>query len=161
VRYVRSQWWSDDGELLAMLGDALGSARDVPHAFIRAGKAVYRPPDLDAELAALIYDSECERADDTAREPALTRADTAALRALTFASSGLTIELEVTDGGLLGQVVPPEPAVVEVQVQDGTASQFAADRLGCFTVRPVPRVPFRLRCRIGSRVDVLTSWLSL
>jgi len=161
VRYVRSQWWSDDGELLAMLGDALGTARDVPHAFIRAGKAVYRPPDLDAELAALIYDSECERVDHTARELARTRADTAALRALTFASSGLTIELEVTDGGLLGQVVPPEPALVEVQVQDGTASQFAADSLGCFTVQPVPRVPFRLRCRIGTRVDVLTSWLSL
>jgi hypothetical protein len=153
VRYVRSQWWSDDGELLAMLGDALATARDVPHAFIGAGKAVYRPPDLDAELAALIYDSDGELA--------LTRADTAALRALTFASSGLTIELEVTDGGLLGQVVPPEPAVVEVQVRDGTTSQVVADRLGCFTVHPVPRVPFRLRCRIGTRVDVLTSWLSL
>jgi len=153
VRYVRSQWWSDDGELLAMLGEALATDRDVPHAFIQAGKAVYRPPDLDAELAALIYDSD--------GEPALTRADTAALRALTFASSGLTVELEVTDGGLLGQVVPPEPAVVEVQVQDGTTSQVVADRLGCFTVHPVPRVPFRLRCRVGTRVDVLTGWLSL
>ncbi len=161
MRYVRSQWWSDDGELLAMLGEALATAREVPHAFVRAGQAVYRPPDLDAELAALIYDSECERAGDTAREPALTRADTAALRALTFASSGLTIELEVTGGGLLGQVVPPAPAVVEVQVQDGTSSQVTADRLGCFTVHPVPRVPFRLRCRIGAQVDVQTSWLSL
>jgi hypothetical protein len=161
VRYVRSQWWTDDSELLARLRDALGTARDVPHAFIQAGKAVYRPPDLDAELAALIYDSECERVGDSAREPALTRADTAALRALTFASSGLTIELEVTDGGLLGQVVPPGPALVEVQVQDGTTSEFVADALGCFTVDPVPRLPFRLRCRIGPHVDVLTSWLSL
>jgi hypothetical protein len=161
VRYVRSQWWTDDGQLLAMLGEALEAARDMPPEFVRAGKAVYRPPDLDAELAALIYDSERVLADHTAREPALTRADTAALRELTFAASGLTIELEITGGGLLGQLAPQEPAVVEVQVQDGTTGRFAADELGCFTVQPVPRVPFRLRCRIGTRVDVLTSWISL
>jgi hypothetical protein len=158
---VRSEWWTDDGELLAKLGEALDAARDVPPAFVRAGQAAYRRPDLDAELAALIYDSERERTYDTACEPAPTRADTAALRALTFGSAGLTIELEVTGGGLLGQVVPAEPATVEVQVRDGTTSRFAADDLGCFTVCPVPRVPFRLRCRIGTRVDVLTSWISL
>jgi hypothetical protein len=153
---VRSEWWTDDGELLAALGDALRSAGEVPQQFIEAGQGVYRPPDLDAELAALIYDSERERGYD-----ALTRADTAALRALTFTSSGLTIELEVTGGGLLGQVVPGEPVTVEVQVRNGTASRFAADELGCFTVHPVPRVPFRLRCRVGTRIDVLTSWISL
>lgn len=144
-----------------MLGEALDTARDVPPAFVRAGRAAYRSPDLDAELAALIYDAAPEPGCDPAPELALTRADTAALRALTLASSGLTIELEVTGGGLLGQVVPPEPATVEVQAQDGTTSQLAADELGCFTVRPVPPEPFRLRCRIGTRVDVLTGWISL
>jgi hypothetical protein len=153
VRSVRGEWWTDDGQLLALLGAALDEARCVPADFVRAGQAVYRPPNLDAELAALIYDSE--------HELAVTRADTATLRALTFSSPGLTIELQVTGGGLLGQLVPAGPAVVEIQTRDGTAGETTADGVGCFTVHKPPRVPFRLRCRVGTRVDVLTSWITL
>ena len=73
--------WDDDDELLAFLDEALRTEGDVPPDFVAAGKAAFTWRSIDAELAALVYDSE--------REPALTRTQTADLRALTFASAGL------------------------------------------------------------------------
>lgn len=144
--------WDDDDELLALLDEALRSEGDVPPDFIAAGKAVFTWRSIDAELAALVYDSE--------REPALTRTQTADLRALTFASAHVTIELELTDTGLLGQVVPTAPAEVDVQTTAGVTESVTADELGCFTIRAVPHEPFRLRIRVGDSVDVLTTWIT-
>ena len=52
-----SGWWDDDEELLALLRDALAEQRDVPARFVEAGKASYAWHSIDAELAALAYDS--------------------------------------------------------------------------------------------------------
>ena len=145
--------WSNDDELIAMLDEAVREADAVPEGFVEAGKAAYAWRGIDAELAALIYDSQ--------REPELTRTDTAALRALTFASRRLTIELEILDGCLIGQVVPPCSGEVELQTRDGDSETVVADELGCFTIRRQPEGPFRLRCRAGDSVDILTSWIAL
>jgi hypothetical protein len=156
VRFVPSNWY-DDEALLAELDEAWYRAQQVPPDFIAAGKAVWIPLgiplDLDAELAELIYDSQ--------REPALVRTDTAALRALTFASATQTIELEVADHGLLGQLVPPGRVQIEVQVRDGTTACATSDELGFFTIPRVPEGPFRLRYRTGSGVDVVTGWIAI
>jgi hypothetical protein len=150
---VNSQWWTDDAELLQMLGAALGAAKAVPREFVEAGKGAFAWRDVDAELAALIYDS--------AREPALTRTDTAVLRALTLASPVLTFELEVTDVGLLGQVVPPRSGRIELETADGPGGSVAVDEMGFFDIRPAPRGRFRLWCRAGEDVDVVTAWITL
>jgi hypothetical protein len=166
VRYVPSNWY-DDEALLAELDEAWHSAQQVPPEFIAAGKAVWIPRDrdaisrdrdaipldLDAELAELIYDSQ--------REPALVRTDTAALRALTFASASQTIELEVAEHGLLGQLVPPGRTQIEVQARDGTTACATSDELGFFTIPQVPHGPFRLRYRTGSGIDVVTGWIAI
>jgi hypothetical protein len=146
--------WEDDDELLAFLDDALRSEGEVPPDFIAAGKAAFAWRTIDAELAALVYDSE--------REPALTRAQTTAdLRALTFASANVTIDLELTDTGLIGQVIPAPPtAEIDVQTAAGVAVTVSADELGCFTIRAIPQEPFRLRCRAGDTIDVLTTWIT-
>jgi len=151
--FVASTWWNDDDRLVAMLGEALREADAVPRELVDTGKAAYAWRGIHAELAALVYDSE--------HEPAATRTDTATLRAFTFASPRLTIELEVANGCLLGQVVPPGAARVELQTRDGEVASVTADELGCFTVGALPSGPFRLRCRIGASVDVLTSWITL
>lgn len=149
-----STWWSDDDQLLATLRGAVHAADAVPAEFIEAGRAAFAWRNFDAELAALIYDSQLE--------PAPTRnSDTATLRALTFASPRLTIELEITTDGLLGQVVPIGCAEIDVQMREGDATTVAADELGCFVIRPMPTAPFRLRCRVGTTVDILTSWIHL
>lgn len=53
------------------------------------------------------------------------------------------------------------PAAIEVQDRAGGQAQLASDAIGCFTIRPVPRGPFRLRCRAVGSVDVLTGWVTL
>jgi hypothetical protein len=144
--------WDDDDELLAFLDEALRTEGEVPPDFVAAGKAAFTWRSIDAELASLVYDSE--------REPALTRTQTADLRALTFASAHVTIELELTDSGLLGQVVPTAPARVDVQTTAGVTVSVTADELGCFTIREIPPEPFRLRVRVDETIDVLTTWIT-
>ncbi len=145
--------WEDDNDLLALLEEALDAEGDVPPDFIAAGKAAFVWRTIDAELAALVYDSD--------REPALTRTQTTAdLRALTFASANITIELELTATGLIGQLVPPSNAEIDVQTAAGVTGSVTTDELGCFTIRVIPQEPFRLRCRAGETVDVLTTWIT-
>jgi hypothetical protein len=145
--------WEDDNDLLALLEEALAAEGDVPPDFIAAGKAAFAWRTIDAELAALVYDSD--------REPALTRNQTTAdLRALTFASAHVTIELELTGTGLIGQLVPPSTAEIDVQTAAGVTSTVTTDELGCFTIRVIPQEPFRLRCRAGETIDVLTTWIT-
>ena len=145
--------WSDDQTLLAELDKAWYAAQCVPAEFIAAGKRVWTASDLDAELAELIYDS--------LREPAQVRTDRAELRALTFASATQTIELEVTAGGLLGQLVPPGRAQIEVEARDGGSVNASTDELGFFTIPRVPEGPFRLRYRSAAGVDVVTGWIAI
>ncbi|MFD0473360.1 hypothetical protein ACFQ0B_37730 [Nonomuraea thailandensis] len=100
-----SEAW-DDHELVSRLRAAIRAAEAVPRDFVEAGKSAFawRDLDLDVELAELTYDSAMHREE----EAAALRADSAVLRALTFAAHQLTIELEITEGALLGQVVPPQ-----------------------------------------------------
>jgi hypothetical protein len=90
---------------------------------------------------------------------AATRARRAALRALTFTSASVTIELEIGEDVLLGQLVPPRPGAVEVQVVTGDVVTAEVDEVGGFAVRPLPPASFRLRCRTADGGDVLTGWI--
>jgi hypothetical protein len=150
---VTNGW--DDEELLAALRQALSSRRGVPPEFVEAGKNAFAWHNIDAELAQLTYDS-------IAAEPAgHTRAESASIRALTFTSARITIELEVTQDALVGQVVPAQAATIEVQAHEQTDTQIASDEIGCFAVQPIPHGPFRLRCRAAGGIDVLTGWITL
>ena len=85
---MATQWWNDDDQLLEVLREAVTIAREMPADFVAVGKAAYAWRTIDAELAALTYDSAWQT-----EELSLTRAESAELRMLTFASEGLTIEL--------------------------------------------------------------------
>jgi len=157
VSGVTVPWWSSDDQLVDKLDGALRAAESVPRDFVEAGKAAYAWHDIDAELAALTYDS----ALDTERVAAVTRAEPAPLRSLTFAAAQLVIELEVTDDALLGQVVPPQPGELEVRLANGQVIVATIDEVGCFVIRPVPTGSFRLRCRTDAGASVLTDWIAL
>jgi len=152
---VPRRW--DDDEILARLAEAQRAADSVPADFIEAGKAAYAWRDIDAELADLVYDSALEEGYAVAG----VRAERAQLRALTFTSAALTIEIEITDDALLGQIVPLEAGEVEVIAREGPARVVPIDDIGCFTVRPVPAGSFRLSCRTVSGTAIATSWLNL
>jgi hypothetical protein len=151
---IVAQGWDDD-ELLAALREALRAREAVPPEFVEAAKNAFAWHNIDAELAQLTYDS-------IAAEPAgHTRAESASIRALTFTSARITIELEVTQDALVGQVVPAQAATIEVQAHEQTDTQIASDEIGCFAVQPIPHGPFRLRCRAAGGIDVLTGWITL
>ena len=150
-----SEVW-DDEELLAALRQALNARRAVPPEFVEAGKNAFAWHNIDAELAQLTYDS--SRESDHA--PSL-RAETASVRALTFTSAHLTIELEVTQDSLLGQIIPAQPGTIKIRPRDGSETTASADEIGCFSIRPIPAGPFRLLCRTAADVDALTGWITL
>ena len=82
----------DDEELLAALGEAIRARQAVPEWFVGTGKNAYEWHNIDAELAQLTYDS--SRDQDAV---AAVRSEAASIRALTFTSSRLSIELEVAE----------------------------------------------------------------
>src|SRR5258708_10824355 len=92
----------DDEELLAALRQAHRARQAVPPEFVEAAKSAFAWHNIDAELAQLTYDSYRETADATR-----TRYEAASIRNLTFTSASLSIELEVAEDMLLGQVIPP------------------------------------------------------
>ena len=147
----------DDEELLAALGEALRAREAVPEWFVETGKNAYAWHNIDADLAQLTYDSDS----DTGRgRAAAVRSENASIRALTFTSARLSIELEVGEGSLLGQIIPPRAGTLEVHTTAGVTSS-PVDEIGCFVVEPIPTSPFRLRCRTEDGADVLTGWITL
>ena len=145
----------DDEELLAALGEAMRVRQAVPEWFVETGKNAYAWHDIDAELAQLTYDSLVDR-----ERAAAVRSEAASIRALTFTSARLSIELEVAKSSLLGQIIPPRADTLEVHTTAGVTSS-PADEIGCFVVEPIPNSPFRLRCRTDDGADVLTGWITL
>src|SRR6185312_13710517 len=139
------RWWRE-------LDEALREPGSVPPAVVEAAYGAYTWRTLEAELAELTFDS---RTGDPAL--ARSRSQPGGPRTLTFSSGSLTIELEVGSSGVLGQLVPPQPAEVSVRTEDGDLSVHAADELGCFTVEPVPATPFQLRVRADRIVS--TGWV--
>jgi hypothetical protein len=146
----------DDEELLAVLRQALAERQAVPPEFVEAAKNAFAWHNIDAELAELTYDS----SRDAELAPS-TRAETASIRALTFTSAHLTIELEVTQDALVGQIVPAQAGTITVRVQDGAETTVAVDDIGCFSIRPVPAGQFRLHCHTAAGLEALTGWIAL
>src|SRR3954471_11304839 len=113
---MKPEDWTDE-ELLAELAEALRAEQEVPAALVDSGKAVWTWRTVDAELAALTYDSAAEtahgelaliRSEAAPGERARPRAEAAPLRSLTYASTHFIIDLEVTRDALLGQVQPAD-----------------------------------------------------
>ncbi len=150
-----SAGWTDE-ELLVALQQAVHARQAVPPEFVQAGKSAFAWHNIDAELAELTYDStrDCDYASST-------RAEAASIRALTFTSAHLSIELEVTQDSLIGQVIPTQAAMIKVQPRDGAETPVPADGIGCFTIHPIPAGPFRLQCRTFSGTEALTGWITL
>ncbi len=146
----------DDEELLAVLRQALAERQAVPPEFVAAAKNAFAWHNIDAELAELTYESSRD-----AEPTPSTRAETASIRALTFTSAHLTIELEVTHDSLLGQIVPAQQGTIKVQLRDGAETTVPADGIGRFTIRPMPAGTFRLHCRTSADADALTGWITL
>src|SRR5262249_41048316 len=119
VSMISAGW--DDDALLAALREALRAREAVPPEFVEAAKSAVAGHNSDAALAKRPSHSSREGA----YEPSL-RAEAASIRALTFTSAHLTIELEVTQDALLGQIIPAQAGVITVQPRDGAETEYPA-----------------------------------
>jgi len=151
---VSASW--DDEELLDTLRQALRSREAVPADFVDAGKHAYAWRNIDAELAELTYDSL-----SSAEYELSMRAEAASIRALTFTSAQLTIELEIVGDSLLGQVVPAQRAAITMQPKIGAGITVDADEIGRFSIEPIPAGLFRLHCRTATGIETLTGLFTL
>lgn len=150
---MRDGW--DDEQLLAALGEAVQARQAAPTWFVETGKSAYAWHNIDAEFAQLTYDS----SRDTERA-AVMRSESASIRALTFTSPHLSIEIEVTDNSLLGRIIPPGAGMLETHTKAGVTTS-PVDEIGSFVIDPISASPFRLRCRMADGADVLTGWITL
>jgi hypothetical protein len=89
------------------------------------------------------------------------RAEAASIRALTFTSAHLTIELEVAQDSLLGQIIPAQPATIRIQPRGDAETALTTDEIGCFSIQPIPSGQFRMHCHTAAGVDALTGWITL
>ena len=150
---MRNGW--DDEQLLGALREAMRAREAVPSWFVEMGKNAYAWHNIDAELAQLTYDSQADT-----EQLAFVRSETASIRALTFTSARLSLELEVGEDSLLGQVIPPQAGTLETHTKTGLTT-VPVDESGYFAVEPIPASPFRLRFHTAAGADVVTGWITL
>jgi hypothetical protein len=128
-----------------------------PSRVVEAAKESYTWRTVDAELAELTSDSLVD-------QPAVQTRGPSDRRSLTFEAPDLVVEVEVTMSGrqrqLLGQLVPVQPAEIEVN-QAGTTTVVHADAAGRFMVTGLEARPVSLRCRLAGRRPVTTEWVLL
>lgn len=149
-----------DELLLAGLRRAATAIDPMPEALARVGRESLTWRRVDAELAALLSDSSV---DD--ERLALVRS-TGSARAVAFEAGGFTIELDILGTGaqltLVGQLVPPRTATIEVQASELRAT-VEADEHGRFRAENVPAGRMRLRVTGHEPTDVPaeTSWIRI
>jgi hypothetical protein len=123
---------------------------------IRAAQAAFTWRTVDAELEILSLETEL-----AVRDTAMVRdAGKATPRVFAFHSERLSVEIEVDDDGIVGQLTPPGPARITLVTPDGPQAAADADEVGCFSLPAPPPGPMRLDCQCGSE-RFLTEWTTV
>jgi hypothetical protein len=148
-----SQASMSDDELLALLGQALGTADAVPEHVLEGARSAFTWRTIDAELAELVFDS--------ARELSGVRSDDSN-RQVTFSAPGVEIEVMVIGNGsrrLLGQLVPPVATTIELVGSDAVYTA-RSDELGRFSFDELAPGPVRLMILDATGAStVQTEWM--
>jgi hypothetical protein len=153
VTSVCSPEWTDD-ELLQELRSAL-QEEPVPESVIRAAQAAFTWRTVDAELELLSLD-----AGDELAAGALVRGGPGAQRSFAFQGERLSLEIEVDEAGIVGQLTPPQPGQVTLVTAEGPQATAQADEIGCFTFPPPAPGPLRLDCQLGGD-HFVTEWVTI
>lgn len=156
---------SDDDHLMGELRALFARIDPVDPRQLEQARFAYTWRTVDAELAELSFDSLVDR--DMLAGVRDDGTATLGPRMLGFGAvvdgEEFAIEVEIEPGRgrpvLVGQLLPPRAAGVELQASAGEVVAVAADELGRFRVEPVPPGPLRLRVQLDDRV-VQTTWVS-
>ncbi|GHE60819.1 hypothetical protein GCM10018771_48210 [Streptomyces cellulosae] len=122
----------------------------VPPLLLQSAIDAFALRDLEARVAELTFDSLVDAIP--------VRGAAAAPRMLTFSAGGTTLDVELTEEGMIGQVLPPSPARIDILTGPRPATTTTADDMGRFTAPVTPSGPFALRLHTPGEV-VMTEWL--
>jgi hypothetical protein len=146
-----------DDQLLAQLAAALYAVDPAPEHVLNAARAAFTWRTIDAELAALVFDSAVEdllgvRSAETPRQ-------------LTFSTPGFEVELIIlsdTTRRIIGQLVPPQAAEIMLHHETGE-TVVRSDGLGRFAIDDVPVGSVRITCRLEGEDGpvVQTEWTTI
>jgi hypothetical protein len=161
VTSVNSPKWNDDEELLQELRIAL---REEPVAddIVRAAREAFtwRLDDAEIELLTLTADDGLEVSlgpGAGAGAGAQVRGGTDGPHTLIFHGAGVTVEMEIDETGIVGQLIPPQPGRVTLVTAEGPQETTQTDEVGCFSLpRPGPG-PLRLDCQLAD-FRFVTEW---
>lgn len=148
-----------DQQLLDELRGMVARLDAPPPEVAEAARAAYSWRTVDAELAALTYDSLLDdRALAGVRGPG-------GPQMLSFESPEVTIDVEIAvEPGdrrrLLAQLAPPQAAQVEVRTPD-TTTTTDADDLGRVALGGLPPGPLSLSWRLTSGAVIETEWTTV
>ncbi len=111
---------------------------------------------IDAELALLEYDSELAEADSGV----LLRGAETMPRQLTFTTGDVTIEIEIGPSGLIGQILPPQAATIELHSGNDEPRRVAdADEFGVFQIQEFKPGPTAVVARaVDGSWSIRTAW---
>ena len=131
----------DDAALERLVAAGLDVVEAVPASAREAAYGAVGLVTVEAELAALVYDSR-------SAELALTRSEEAQARIVTFANDHLTVDLELLADGrtIVGELQPAEAATVELE----TVGQGRVTTVGRRVRAVPPRRPTPPRCASAS-----------
>ena len=147
--------WDDDERLLEELAEAVRGTQPLADTIAAQAEGVlsWRTIDEDLLQASLTFDSSLEPVQGT-------RADPGQSRLLVFTSTPLSVELEVNQDEVVGQILPPGPGEIHVETRDGKEFSVSADESGFFELPPLPADAIRLRCDTPTG-RVVTDWVRL
>jgi hypothetical protein len=150
VTSVSSLRWTDD-DLLQELGAALREPPVDPDITAAAYAAFgWRNADAELELMILVAEAQPEPSGGV-------RSGKGAPRTLTFRGDRISVEVEVDEDGIVGQLIPPRPGQVTLVTASGAVAAAQADEVGCFTLPAPPPGPLRLDCQLDGERFV-TEW---
>lgn len=146
-----------DEEVLARLTGLAARLDPVPADVAAAARASLAWARVASELADLVYDSAVDDGELVGVR--------GGGRQLTFEGPGLTVEIEVAPGGgrLVGQLVPPQAAQIEVRHLGGSLN-LESDALGRFSAERISPGPVSLRCRASDTAawpPTATDWVAI
>lgn len=151
---MNSPTWSNDAlwhELRAALQES-----EVDESVVRAAQAAFTWRTVDADLELLGLD-----AGSGPKDGALVRASgPGGPRTLMFRGERLSVEIEIDETGIVGQLIPPQPGQVTLVTADGPQATTEADDVGCFALPPPMAGPLRLDCRLGDD-HFITEWATI
>ena len=145
-----------EGDLDAVVREALAADHRVPAEWREAARAAYTWRDVDQELLALTYDSRLDA------EVAVRGSGDEGSRTLEFAGSGLTLEIELTGGRVLGRLSTPVSGEVVLESVGGPPRSITPDESGFFSlvVETEDRDLVRFAVRTGE-TRLVTEWVAV